>query len=674
MMAEELGKTKDGRLVKRIVGIVRLVKKYLSSPSPLSSPRWGEEVYEKKNHLKGGFFNSPIVAVLSLVVFGLIITPSSADEPQFRLAPLNPEFEEYMEKYMEKVIVGEFPRMRTDAGEGHALGLIPPPLDMSHTKGLSIISVSQPEPPSTYDLRGEGRLTDVSNQGVCGSCWTFATYASLESWIRGEEDAIWDFSENNLKECSGFDWGACIGGNHLMSTAYLTRWSGPVAEIYDPYEPSEAVCVNGLTVEKHIETVLWPPDRDGSLENDDKIKQTIMDYGAMYTTMCFGESYFVDVNNYYYYYDGPTTIANHAVAIVGWDDNMAKGLFEAQNDGAWIIKNSHGTVFGEEGYFYISYDDDYIGKDNASFIDAVEPASTIYQYDPLGAITSMGVEGSNTMWGANIFTATGDECLNSVGFYALTVNTSYSIYIYDTLGNGNLLGSKSGSFIYPGYHTVDLTTPVCLADGGDFAVAIKFTTPGLVYPVPIETPVPDYSSGATANRGESYISDNGDTWEDVTIYSSDTNVCIKAFAQPCDDIICYTLNVISDYGSPVPAVGPHAYAGKSLECSVASPVSGRAGVRYICTGYEGTGDVPASGTETSVNFNISQDSTITWKWRTEYPEKSEGCGCSTIGQDGSFESEAGHIAGMLLPVLVVMFAFIGIRRKYLNDKKVTCKL
>ncbi|UCD86002.1 MAG: hypothetical protein JSU92_07360, partial [Deltaproteobacteria bacterium] len=440
-MAEKSGRKKDGRLMKRIMGIT---------------------------------------VVLSLVVSGLLITTLFADEPKLHLAPVNPEFKEYMEK----VGTGELPRVRAGAGDEYPLGLIPSPLDMSHTKGLSVISVSQPEPPSTYDLRGQGRLTSVKDQGGCGSCWTFATYGSLESWIRGEEDVIWDFSENNLKECHGFDWTACEGGNQLMSTAYLTRWSGPIIETDDSYDENETACTSGLMVRKHVETVLMAPDRDGSSENDDNIKQAIMDYGAMYTTMYINNEYFVG-GELYYNYDGPDTIGNHAVTIVGWDDGMSKDLFEASSDGAWIIKNSYGTVFGDEGCFYISYDDISIGKDNASFINAVEPASTIYQYDPLGVVTSVGVESSNTMWGANIFTATDDECLTSVGFYALAVNTSYYIYIYDTFSGSSfseLLGSKSGTLSYPGYHTVDLANPVCLADGGDFAVAIEFTTPGNEFP------------------------------------------------------------------------------------------------------------------------------------------------------------------------------------------------
>ncbi|GAF82584.1 unnamed protein product, partial [marine sediment metagenome] len=200
---------------------------------------------------------------------------------------------------------------------------------------------------------------------------------------------------------------------------------------------------------------------------------------------------------------------------------------------AWIVRNSWGTAWGENGYFYISYYDSNIGQSNASFINAEEPDSTIYQYDPLGYVGNVGY-GTSTAWGANVFTATSNERLTSVAFYAATVNTSYEVYIYDTFSAGSFsdfLGSKSGTVTCPGYYVIDLDSSVGLTSGDDFAVVVKFTTPGYNWPIPMEYPISGYSDAATANPGQSYVSSDGTSWTDITSIWSNTNVCIKTIAR-----------------------------------------------------------------------------------------------------------------------------------------------
>jgi len=81
----------------------------------------------------------------------------------------------------------------------------------------------------------------------------------------------------------------------------------------------------------------------------------------------------------------------------------------------------------------------------------------------------------------------------------------------------------------------------------------------------------------------------------------------------------YTLTVSSEHDSCAPDVGSHPYTdGDPVTCSVTSPVSGGTGIQYVCTGWAGTGSVPASGTGTTTTFTISEDSTITWNWKTQY--------------------------------------------------------
>jgi hypothetical protein len=98
------------------------------------------------------------------------------------------------------------------------------------------------------------------------------------------------------------------------------------------------------------------------------------------------------------------------------------------------------------------------------------------------------------------------------------------------------------------------------------------------------------------------------------------------------------LTVTSLYGSPTPTSGTYTL-GTSITASVTSPVAGPAGTQYVCTGWSGTGDVPASGTGTSVIFTITQDSSITWTWKTQYylTVKTAPSGIGTIPGQGWYD-------------------------------------
>jgi len=79
------------------------------------------------------------------------------------------------------------------------------------------------------------------------------------------------------------------------------------------------------------------------------------------------------------------------------------------------------------------------------------------------------------------------------------------------------------------------------------------------------------------------------------------------------------LAVESERGSPNPPVGDHYLNwGMSVTASVDSPLACGRGSRYFCAGWTGTGSVPAVGSINSVTFVITQNSSITWLWKTQY--------------------------------------------------------
>jgi C1A family cysteine protease len=393
--------------------------------------------------------------------------------------------------------------------------------------------VTESSLPLRFDLRTQGKLTPVKDQGTCGSCWAFSTFASLESGLLPAE--IWDFSENNMKNTNGYDLSSCQGGNALMATAYLTRWSGPLPEQNDPYKPvpgsSVSMSVPNMAAVKQILEVLFIPGRSSAGDNQN-IKQALMQYGAVYSTIHWEDAYYSRSTASYYY--GGSSRANHAITIVGWDDTYDRSRFpyRAPGNGAFIIKNSWGSAWGENGYFYVSYYDTSIGLDNAVFCGgSTDNYYHIYQYDPLGWVSSIG-EGGETAYFANVFTAQSDEQIAAVGFYTPSTNSQYKVMVYQNIReapvSGSPLGTTSGTISSPGYHTITLSEPVQVSRGEKFSVMVKLTTPGYQYPIAIEYPYPGFSSKASAHSGESYVSSTGTLWTDISTVYANTNVCLKA--------------------------------------------------------------------------------------------------------------------------------------------------
>ncbi len=436
------------------------------------------------------------------------------------LAPLNPDFIAWQEKQRDR-------QLGLVSEEDMPSGIIPSPFDDSYLRRAKPSIKLFTDLPGQYDLRSYGYVTPVKDQGNCGACWAFATCSSLESCLLKKYGETWDFSENHLKNYTGFDGLGCDGGRWEWSTAYLTRWSGPVLEDDDPFYDYDDYPSPGGPTKKYVVSVL-------KFVAEEDIKNAVMTYGALLTNMTWDRDFY-NSSTHTYYYTGDENV-NHSVAIIGWDDN--KYVQGAPQRGAWLVKNSWGEPAANAPYVYISYYDTKAVEFAVAFCDAVSTSSYLnnYQYDELGFIGGLGTGDSITCWGANIFTANAEEELAAVGFYALSENTAYDITVYDTINrNGNYasfrdeLASVSGTARWFGYRTVNLLSTVPLSRGDDFAIVIKFSTPDTGSPVPVEYPVELYSSAARANAGEGYFSTDGRSFQDITSVPvlGETSICIK---------------------------------------------------------------------------------------------------------------------------------------------------
>ena len=459
-----------------------------------------------------------------VIVFGQIAVAAKTSE----LAPVNPEFLEDMSPARNVV--------KALATDSLMTGWVPSPISPEvHQVYYDILTATLSDP--IYDLRdpdsdgdnADSVLPPVKNQGTCGSCWSFATYGTLESLLKKQTGAVNDFSENHLKQLHGFDPGPCDGGNIQMSSAYFSRYHGVVteAEDSDDQTATKQPCIT-CSPSQYVDSAVFMPVK-ANVNDNDYIKQALMDHGALYVSF-FWSSGAYTASDYTYYYTGSGS--NHAVVVVGWDDTK---ITAAAQPGAFIVRNSWGDSWGENGYFYVSYYDTSFAFRSLGYIDdhKNDTPKKVYFHDTLGMTGAWGY-GDGEDWGANVFTPDEDGIINAVSFYATASGLTYEVFIYDEFNKnpvsftGQLGTTVHGSVDHMGYYTVRLAESVPVTAGNSFGVVVKFTTPGYIYSIPLERPIGGYSSAAEASPDESFISDTGSSWEDLTSQLSNSNVCIKA--------------------------------------------------------------------------------------------------------------------------------------------------
>lgn len=411
--------------------------------------------------------------------------------------------------------------------------------------------------PARYNLAENGFVTDVKNQQDSGNCWAFAALASLETCVLKASNKTFNFSVENMKNLiemySAYGWKMETneGGYNGMPMGYLASWLGPVNATLDPFDDKGTLSPL-LDSEMHIQNIYVLPARTSYTDND-AIKEAILKYGGLYASYYHSAGYLNSKTNAYY--DPYTGNGNHAITVVGWDDNYSKNNFYTTpaGDGAFIVKNSWGSSWGDKGYFYISYYDRVlfaVNKDNQAFTyilnDTVRYTKN-YQYDVAG-MTDYLITGKKTVWYQNIYNATGNEAIAAVStFFNTTVDYEISIYVNDVLQltqNGRHEGS--------GYYTIPLKEYVPVAVGDIFKIVVKLANPQNGYAaVPISEQLS--TTRCYYAPGVSYFSNDGKKWTDLYDYSASAYshtynsqvACLKAFTITDIQNTTVTLNNIA---------------------------------------------------------------------------------------------------------------------------------
>ena len=409
--------------------------------------------------------------------------------------------------------------------------------------------------PSSYSSVDLGYVTPIKSQSVFGTCWAFAWLAAAESgMLRRGGTKAYDLSELQLaygayhtpetprKGLEGdsltvsTDDFLNIGGNNLLTTFISAAWIGAVdEEANSEVSWSEADSSYVLPEEYYynhnavvLENAYWMMMKD-----TDTIKKAIMDYGAVASGMYYTVSYVNYKNGVYCYYNHNTKSTNHAVTIVGWDDNFSKENFatEAPGDGAWLIKNSYGTYSGNDGYLWVSYYDQAMSNTNA-FVVIMENTheDNIYQYD--GSAYPFSNCSSN--YAANVFTTDGKETLKSVAFAANWENVNYNIEIYrgvkDVPTSGMKVYEQSGYETYAGYHKIVLDQDIPLTEGEKFAIVVHLESGSSIAYVLADRTANGgwFKCVSHSEAGQSFTSSDKEKWTDQSAGGS-YNCRIKAF-------------------------------------------------------------------------------------------------------------------------------------------------
>ncbi|WP_407424486.1 C1 family peptidase [Methanobrevibacter sp.] len=394
------------------------------------------------------------------------------------------------------------------------------------------------ELPSRYDLRDYNEVTPVKHQQSSGNCWAFNSLAVLESCILKVSGESLDLSEENMKNIMAYysDYGWILetnkGGYDDMGVGYLVSWLGTIGNELESYS-DHTVLSPVVNSSIHVQNLVYLT-RTNYTDND-AVKEAIMKYGAVTTGIYYSSSY-LKSNSYYY---SGTTGPNHAITIVGWDDNYSKSNFKNTplGDGAWICKNSWGETWGDKGYFYVSYYDINCvrigGYDKSSYTFILNDTNHYdknYQYDIIG-ITDYLITGKNESWYQNIFKATGNELLTAFStYFNTTTNWTAQVYVNDDL---KLTQDGAAS---AGYYTFNLNEKIPLKTGDTFKIVLKISTDKLAS-IPVSEKI--RSNRVLYSKGTSFFSFDGKDWIDLYDFnesmpeyghSYESQVaCIKAF-------------------------------------------------------------------------------------------------------------------------------------------------
>lgn len=447
--------------------------------------------------------------------------------------------------------------------------------------------------PEKFDARTKGVITSVKNQHPFGICWAFGMASIMETSLLAGNRGSYDLSEEHLayffanRENDPLNHtagdrnyntqGYHNGGNDTLASIFLTTWSGMTTEKSVPL-PTDPNHIMDNSVEipasKAYETAAYLTDASFSDYSADRMKQLLYENDAVAVAIRMEDKYYNPDTAAYSWPEGGRI--NHVVTVVGWDDTYKKENFKpecgVQSDGAWIVKNSWGAKWGEEGYFYLSYEDSSIsGLVTARASDRTEYGNNYFYDGSSGLMTTSLKTGQSA---ANIFTASAKkgymETIGEVNVITYSDNAHYTLQIYTDLkdpadpSSGKPAYEKPLDIIQPiaGVKTIKVPE-VNVAYGSAYSAVIKNAGSQLMkLCVEANTNHSNwFSSKAEIEKGQGFFGTTTGQWKDFA--DSGATPRIKVHTKTLDKI-------------PAPVLKGKAkgYEGASLSWEKVNGVSG----------------------------------------------------------------------------------------------------
>ena len=351
--------------------------------------------------------------------------------------------------------------------------------------------------PSLYNPFEEGKLPAVRNQGKTGTCWAHATIGAMETDLIHDGKAGTDVDLSEMQMAYYFfddyeDPKGCrtrsmaqkgsidylnIGSAPEYASRQLANLVGAIMEKDGPltddpgsYNPDMTYLVSKDVAQTRNVYYINNKDRTG-------IKQAVTDHGGVAINYYDGNECYNGTYNSYY--NPVSRQGNHAVMIVGWDDDFPRTNFNtpAEGDGAWLIRNSWGDDnYSHFGYFWMSYYDKGISYMDFPLV-AVDADTQVYDncyayddfpfdfyHEPFGADKTVTVR----------YDVSAHEAVKAVAIEFVSADVTADVTVTDPVTGQSATGHIRTE--NAGIYTINLSEPVEVYDDSAVEISMKFAT------------------------------------------------------------------------------------------------------------------------------------------------------------------------------------------------------